>query len=146
MNRRPDIIVINPDQMRADSLHHLGNLASYTPNLDTLADEGVSFSNAFCQNPVCVPSRCSFMTGTYPHTNGHRTMSYLLQPDEDNLFTDMKNAGYYTISSARGDLMAGQYKKYHRTPERGRSRNRRRQRLSRSCRAWRHSRYSSRRL
>ena len=41
---KPDIIVINPDQMRADSLHHLGNLASYTPNLDTLADEGVSFS------------------------------------------------------------------------------------------------------
>lgn len=111
---KPNIIIFNPDQMRADALHHLGNLASHTPNMDALSEEGVSFKNCFCQSPVCVPSRCSFMTGNYPHTNGHRTMSYLLQPDEDNLFTDMKNAGYYTISSARGDLMAGQYKKYHR--------------------------------
>lgn len=111
---KPNILIINPDQMRADALHHLGNAASYTPNLDRLAYEGVSFANAFCQNPVCVPSRCSFMTGLYPHTNGHRTMSHLLQPDEENLFSDMKQAGYYTVSSARGDLMAGQYKDYHR--------------------------------
>ena len=84
MNRKPDIIVINPDQMRADALHHLGNKASNTPNMDALAQEGVSFDNAFCQNPVCVPSRCSFMTGLYPHTTGHRTMSYLLREVEDN--------------------------------------------------------------
>lgn len=112
--KKPNILIINPDQMRADALHHLGNEASYTPNLDDLSYEGVSFRNAFCQNPVCVPSRCSFMTGLYPHTNGHRTMSYLLHPDEKNLFSDMKNSGYYTLSSTRGDLMAGQFKKYHR--------------------------------
>ncbi|MGM9602837.1 MAG: sulfatase-like hydrolase/transferase [Faecousia sp.] len=110
---KPNVIIINPDQMRADSMHHLGNGAAYTPNLDKLATEGVSFSNAFCQNPVCVPSRCSFFTGLYPHVHGHRTMAYLLQPREDNLFGDMKKAGYYTISSTRGDLLAGQYPKYH---------------------------------
>ncbi len=111
---KPNIIIINPDQMRSDALHHLGNEASHTPVFDSLAKEGVSFSNAFCQNPVCVPSRCSFMTGLYPHTKGHRTMSYLLHPDEDNLFSDLKKAGYYTVSTTRGDLMAGQFKKYHR--------------------------------
>ncbi len=110
---KPNIIIFNPDQMRADALHHLGNEASYTPTMDALSEEGVSFENCFAQSPVCVPSRCSFMTGNYPHTNGHRTMSHLLQPDEGNLFSDMKKAGYYTVSSARGDLMAGQYKKYH---------------------------------
>lgn len=36
MPNKPDIIVINPDQMRADALHHLGNKASYTPNIDAL--------------------------------------------------------------------------------------------------------------
>lgn len=41
-------------------------------------------------------------------------MSYLLHKDEENLFSDMKNAGYYTVSSTRGDLMAGQERKYHR--------------------------------
>ncbi len=110
---KPNIIIINPDQMRADSMHHLGNEAAYTPNLDKLAKEGVTFSKAFCQNPVCVPSRCSFMTGLYPHVHGHRTMSYLMQPHEENLFGDLKKNGYYTISSTRGDLMAGQYPKYH---------------------------------
>ncbi len=112
MSRKPDIIVINPDQMRSDSLHHLGNLASHTPNLDALADEGVSFSNAFCQNPVCVPSRCSFMTGKYPHTNGHRTMSYLLRQDEDNLYRILKNNGYFVWTSGRGDCLAGQQTKW----------------------------------
>ena len=110
---KPNILIINPDQMRADALHHLGNEASHTPVLDSLAREGVSFRNAFCQNPVCVPSRCSFMTGLYPHTKGHRTMSYLLHPDEENLFSDLKKAGYHTVSSTRGDLMGGQFRKYH---------------------------------
>lgn len=112
MSRKPDIIVINPDQMRSDSLRHLGNFASHTPNLDALADEGVSFSNAFCQNPVCVPSRCSFMTGKYPHTNGHRTMSYLLRQDEDNLYRILKNNGYFVWTSGRGDCLAGQDTKW----------------------------------
>ena len=110
---KPNIVIINPDQMRADAMRHLGNPAAYTPNLDALAAEGVSFSQASCQNPVCVPSRCSFMTGLYPHTMGHRTMSYLLKPNEENIFSDMKRAGYYTVSSTRGDLMAGQFPKYH---------------------------------
>ena len=66
MSKRPNIIILNPDQMRADSMHHLGNEASVTPVLDALAEEGVSFSRAFCQNPVCTPSRCSFMSGWYP--------------------------------------------------------------------------------
>ena len=112
MKRKPDIIVINPDQMRADALHHLGNQASSTPNMDALALEGVSFNRAFCQNPVCVPSRCSFMTGLYPHTTGHRTMGYLLREGEDNLYRILKNNGYYVWTSGRGDCLAGQQTKW----------------------------------
>lgn len=112
MNRKPNILVINPDQMRADVLHHLGCEAAYTPNIDMLAEEGVSFSDAFCQNPVCAPSRCSFMTGLYPHTNGHRTMSYMLRRGEKNLFQLLKNNGYYVWSSGRGDCLAGQDTKW----------------------------------
>ncbi|MCL2531353.1 MAG: sulfatase-like hydrolase/transferase [Oscillospiraceae bacterium] len=109
----PNIIIINPDQMRADALAHLGNAAAHTPVLDALAQQGVSFSNAFCQNPVCVPSRASVFTGLYPHVHGHRTMNHLLQPHEQNLYGDMKQAGYHTIACTRGDLMAGQFPKYH---------------------------------
>lgn len=108
-----NILIFNPDSMRADAMRHLGNEAAYTPNLDALASEGVSFKNAFCQNTVCVPSRCSFMTGLYCHTHGHRTMNYLLHDGEANLFSDLKSVGYYTISSTRGDLMSGEDRKYH---------------------------------
>ena len=111
MNRRPDIIIFNPDQMRADALAHLGNPASITPNLDAFAaSEAVSFRNAFCQNPVCVPSRCSFATGLYPHVRGHRTMAYLLEEGESSIFSELKDAGYYVWMNARNDLVAGQVK------------------------------------
>ena len=89
---------------------HLGNPAAVTPFLDSFAHtEAVSFRNAFCQNPVCVPSRCSFTTGLYPHTNGHRTMTHLLRPHETSLFEELKNEGYYVWMNARNDLVAGQY-------------------------------------
>lgn len=109
MKKRPNIIIFNPDQMRADSLAHLGNPASQTPFLDAFAEkEAVSFRNAFCQNPVCVPSRCSFTTGLYPHVSGHRTMAHLLRSHETSLFEELKDAGYYVWMNARNDLVAGQ--------------------------------------
>ncbi len=109
-NKRPHIIIFNPDEMRADSLAHLGNPAAVTPHLDHLAiNDGVSFGNAYCQNPVCVPSRCSFFTGLYPHVNGHRTMSYLLRPGETTLLQELKQSGYHVWINARNDLTASQY-------------------------------------
>ena len=107
---KPNIIIFNPDQMRADSLAHLGNSAAMTPNLDRFARlDAVSFRNAFCQNPVCVPSRCSFLTGLYPHVRGHRTQSYMLHPEESSLLEELKNAGYYVWMNRRNDFLPAQY-------------------------------------
>ena len=109
MNKRPNIIIFNPDQMRADTLAHLGNPASVTPNLDAFAkNDAVSFSNTFCQNPVCVPSRCSFLTGLYPHVNGHRTMNYMLRDDEHSMLQELKQAGYYVWMNDRNDYLPAQ--------------------------------------
>ncbi len=108
-SKRPHIIIFNPDEMRADALGHLGNQAALTPHLDQFVQEdAVSFSQTFCQNPVCVPSRCSFFTGTYPHTCGHRTMGHLLHPGEDSLLKELKDSGYYVWMNDRNDLTAGQ--------------------------------------
>lgn len=107
--KRPHIIIVNPDQMRADAMGHLGNPAACTPFLDKMAGEdAVSFRRAFCQNPVCVPSRCSFLTGLYPHVNGHRTMSHLLREHESSLLKELKEQGYYVWMNSRNDLVAGQ--------------------------------------
>lgn len=105
MDKKPNIVYFVADQMRNDALHHMGCEASQTPNLDELLNEGVSFENAYCQNPVCVPSRCSFMTGLYPHTTGHRTMHYLQDEGEPNFLKTMKNNGYEVIWVGRNDII-----------------------------------------
>lgn len=108
MNNRPNIIIINPDEMRWNTMGHMGNPAASTPNLDSFAqNDAVSFERAYCQNPVCVPSRCSFLTGLYPHVNGHRTMHYLIHDGKDTLFAELRRAGYKVWMNARNDFMAG---------------------------------------
>ena len=107
MANRPNILYFVADQMRADAQHYLGNPAAHTPNLDALAGEGVAFENAYCQNPVCVPSRCSFLSGLYPHTTGHRTMHFLQNEDEPNILRTMKDAGYEVIWIGRNDVVPG---------------------------------------
>ncbi|MBW2622242.1 MAG: sulfatase-like hydrolase/transferase, partial [Deltaproteobacteria bacterium] len=111
MKNRPHILLFNPDQWRGDTLGHTGNPAAETPNLDRMvAGEAVSFSNAFCQNPVCTPSRCSFMTGWYPHVRGHRTMYHMLHADrgEPNLQRELMANGYFVWWTARNDLAPAQ--------------------------------------
>ncbi len=109
MKKPPHLIIINPDQWRADVMGHHGNPAAKTPVLDAwAANEAVSFRNAFCQNPVCTPSRCSFMTGWYPHTAGHRTMHHMLRAHEPVLLQTLKANGYYVWWGGKNDLIPGQ--------------------------------------
>lgn len=109
MDKRPNILIFNPDQFRADALGHLGNPAAVTPNFDEMCRmDGVSFSNAFCQNPVCTPSRCSFMSGWYPHVRGHRSMFYMMQEDEPVLLKTLKDEGYFVWWGGKNDLTPGQ--------------------------------------
>ena len=111
VSARPHIIIFNPDQWRWDVMGHLGNPAAVTPNLDGLVrSQAVSFSHAFCQNPVCTPSRCSFMTGWYPHVHGHRTMHHMLHVErgEPVLLKVLKDAGYRVWWGGKNDLVPGQ--------------------------------------
>ena len=111
MNKRPHIILFNPDQWRGNVLGHAGDPAAVTPNLDRLArTDGMSFLSAFCQNTVCTPSRCSFMTGWYPHVRGHRTMHHMLHPErgEPNLLKILRDNGYYVWWGGKNDLVPGQ--------------------------------------
>jgi arylsulfatase A-like enzyme len=109
MSKKPHIIIFNPDQFRSDALAHLGCSAAVTPNLDQVCrTDGVSFAQAYCQNPVCTPSRCSFMTGWYPHIHGHRTMYHMLQEHEPVLLKTLKDQGYFVWWGGKNDLLPGQ--------------------------------------
>lgn len=83
-----------PDELRAESLGCYGHPLVQTPNLDRLAQQGVRFEQCHVQNTVCSPSRCSLMTGWYPHVAGHRTLWHLLRPHEPSLFRYLKKSGY----------------------------------------------------
>jgi arylsulfatase A-like enzyme len=107
----PHLLIFNPDQWRADVMGHLGNAAAVTPNLDRFVEQdAVSFRYAFCQNTVCTPSRCSFMTGWYPHVRGHRTMYHMLHVEdgETNLLKVLKDNGYFVWWGGKNDLVPGQ--------------------------------------
>ncbi|MEM7535758.1 MAG: sulfatase-like hydrolase/transferase [Chloroflexota bacterium] len=67
---RPNFLVFIVDQMSAFSLACHGNPDVQTPNLDRLAAQGVSFTRAYCANPVCSPSRASLHTGLTPRQHG----------------------------------------------------------------------------
>lgn len=63
---RPNILWYCTDQQRFDTIAALGNPHVVTPTVDRLVAEGTAFTHAYCQSPICTPSRSSFMTGMYP--------------------------------------------------------------------------------
>jgi arylsulfatase len=94
LKRSPNILWICTDQQRADSLGCYGNPFVQTPNIDALAARGVKFENAFCNSPVCTPSRASFLTGRYPRTNRCRKNGQSLSGDEKLVTKLLAEAGY----------------------------------------------------
>lgn len=67
---RPNMIVINVDELRWDGLSITGHPFVKTPHIDRIAKEGMLMKNSFVVTPLCGPSRGSLMTGQYAHTNG----------------------------------------------------------------------------
>lgn len=69
MSTARNVIFILADQLNANFLGHAGHPQVLTPHLDRLAAEGVRFSDAVCANPICTPSRVSFLSGQYCHNH-----------------------------------------------------------------------------
>jgi choline-sulfatase len=69
MTDRPNILVIMSDQHSRHVIGSYGNDLVRTPHLDRLANQGISFDNAYCPAPLCVPSRMSFMSCRTPSRN-----------------------------------------------------------------------------
>ena len=101
-----NIIYINPDELRADVLGCYGHPLVETPNIDRLADEGTRFDQCHVQHTVCTPSRCSFMTGWYPHVSGHRTLWNPLGGHEPNTMRYLREAGYQVHWFGKNDCLA----------------------------------------
>ena len=113
-SQKPNIVLITSDQQRFDTVGAYGSVVR-TPVLDQLAAEGSLFEYAFCNNPVCMPSRACMQTGRYTHQHGLRYMESAihttpgLPPWEVTFMERLQNADYRT----------GAFGKLHMHPHKG---------------------------
>lgn len=92
---RPNVLWYCTDQQRFDTIAALGNPYIHTPNLDRMVREGVSFENAYCQTPICTPSRATFLTGRYPATHHVHRNGAERFPEHEVLVTKLlSDSGY----------------------------------------------------
>ena len=111
---RPNILWICTDQQRYDTIACMGNPHIRTPHVDRLAAEGVAFSHAFAQNPVCTPSRASFLTGRYPRTTRARQNGQNIPEDEVLVTRMLAEAGYDCGLSGKLHICAANGRTEHR--------------------------------
>ncbi len=95
MKKRPNIIFIMTDQQRSDTFGCV-NDKIITPNLDKIIDNSILFTNAYCSNPSCVPSRAAIMTGKYPSTCQVPAYISYLPKDEKTFMATLQENGYET--------------------------------------------------
>ncbi len=106
---RPNILYIMSDDHAAHAISAYGSrLAKIapTPNIDRLAKEGALFTNAFCTNSICSPSRACVLTGQYDHVNGAFDLSGRVDPGKQMLALQMRKAGYHTAMIGKWHLKA----------------------------------------
>ena len=104
--RRPHILLIMADQLRADCLGVAGHpaLAGHTPNLDRLAAEGTHFTHCCTTSPLCVPARMSLATSLYPHSSNLWQQTLTLPLDADTYMHRLRDAGFSTCSVGKNHL------------------------------------------
>ena len=98
MPRPPNVLFILSDQHNAKVLGHVGHPDVHTPNLDRLAAEGVRFPNAITQNPICTPSRVSWLSGQYAHNHGYYSLNGANPGGLPTILGHFRRAGYRTAA------------------------------------------------
>ncbi|WP_168120298.1 sulfatase [Paenibacillus sp. HB172176] len=107
MQRKPNVILINCDDLGYGDLGCYGSQAHKTPALDLMAQNGIQFTDFYMASPVCSPSRGAMMTGCYPKRIGFDQFEGRhvlfpgqgvgLNPDEITIAKALKGADYATM-------------------------------------------------
>ena len=94
MTQPPNLLFIFADQLRASALGYMKDEAVKTPHLDKLAAQGMLFTNAIANSPVCTPSRASMLTGKHS-LNAHCFANDVRLPvNETSIADELNTAGY----------------------------------------------------
>ena len=99
-SRAPNLLVIQADQLKPQALSFHGGVA-LTPNLDTLAGEGVVFEQAYCNFPLCAPSRFSMLAGMLPSRIGAYDNAAEFLAQIPTLAHYLRHAGYHTVLAGK---------------------------------------------
>jgi arylsulfatase A-like enzyme len=98
---KPNIVLLIADDVSFDDFGCYGNKIVKTPNIDRLAKEGMRFNNAFLVTSSSSPSRCSMITGRYPHSTGAAELHTPLPETEIPFPLLLKQNNYYTAQAGK---------------------------------------------
>jgi choline-sulfatase len=98
---RPNILILMADQLTAGALPAYGNPVAKTPHLDRLAREGVVFDAAYCNSPLCAPSRAVLMSGRLPSATGAYDNAVEFPSQSPTFAHYLRADGYRTILAGK---------------------------------------------
>lgn len=100
----PNILIFIADDHGKGDLGCYGHPSIRTPNLDQLAQEGMRLDRAFLTISSCSPSRCSILTGRYPHNTGAEDLHMPLPDQQRSIASYLTPAGYECVSVGKWHL------------------------------------------
>ena len=98
---KPNIVVVQADQLAPQMLGAYGDAAARTPHIDALAEDGAVFDRAYCTTPLCAPSRASMMTGLMPSELGCHDNGDDFPSSTPTFAHHLRTAGYHTALIGR---------------------------------------------
>ena len=93
-SRKPNLVFVFADQLRADAFGYAGNAKAITPNIDSFASQSMRFDNAVSVMPVCAAYRASLLTGKYPSSHGMVINEVNMNPNHRTIAHVLSVAGY----------------------------------------------------
>ena len=103
-SERPNIVFFIADDVSQDDFGCYGHPVIKTPHIDSLSANGMRFDNAYLTTSSCSPSRCSIISGRYPHNTGAPELHVRLPLEQVRFPELLREAGYYTVLSGKNHM------------------------------------------
>lgn len=116
---RPNFVIMIADDVSWNDLGCYGHPNVRTPHLDEMSRSGMRFTRAFLTTSSCSPSRCSILTGRYPHSTGAGELHQPLPASQVTFAKVLKKAGYFTASAGKWHLGKAAQSQFSRVLPRG---------------------------